>query len=141
MDAGKADVAAVAAAIRRYLNEHPNAADTVEGIARWWLSGSSGNERLADVERAMELLVLQGNRFAARWEFEEAAVAATGLMALENLLARASRPPVLNPGAPVTLDPSAVVSMLPKLLDGETKAEAARHSPEVSGELESRSGG
>ena len=60
MDAAKTDVAAVAAAIRRYLNEHPNAADTVEGIARWWLSGSSGNELLADVERAVDLLVLQG---------------------------------------------------------------------------------
>jgi hypothetical protein len=35
------DEAAQAAAdrIRRYLDDFPQAADTAEGIARWWLSG------------------------------------------------------------------------------------------------------
>ena len=60
MDAENTDFAAVAAAIRRYLCDHPNAADTLEGIARWWLSGNSGNELLTDVERAMEQLMTQG---------------------------------------------------------------------------------
>jgi hypothetical protein len=60
MDAESMDVAAVAAAIRRYLRDHPNAADTVEGIARWWLSGNAGNTRLANVQRAIEQLVNRG---------------------------------------------------------------------------------
>lgn len=60
MDAENTDIAAVVAAIRRYLCDHPYAADTAEGIARWWLSGTSGNELLTDVERAMEQLVAQG---------------------------------------------------------------------------------
>ena len=60
MDAENTDFAAVAAAIRRYLCDHPNAADTLEGIARWWLSGNSGNERLANVQRAIEQLVNRG---------------------------------------------------------------------------------
>ena len=57
MDAETTDVAAVEAAIRRYLRDHPNAADTLEGIARWWLSGNAGNARLANVQRAIEQLV------------------------------------------------------------------------------------
>lgn len=60
MDAETTDVAAVAAAIRRYLRDHPNAADTLEGIALWWLSGNAGNERLANVQRAIEQLVNRG---------------------------------------------------------------------------------
>jgi hypothetical protein len=60
MDAETTDVAAVAAAIRRYLRDHPHAADTLEGIALWWLSGNAGNERLTNVQRAIEQLVNQG---------------------------------------------------------------------------------
>ena len=59
MDANNTDITALAAAIRRYLCDHPNAADTLEGIALWWLSGNSGNELLTNVERAMEQLVTQ----------------------------------------------------------------------------------
>lgn len=60
MDAESTDVIAVAVAIRSYLRDHPNAADTVEGIARWWLSGDAGNARLANVQRAIEQLVNRG---------------------------------------------------------------------------------
>jgi len=60
MDAENTDIAAVAAAIRRYLWEHPNAADTLEGIARWWLSGNSANVLLTDVEDALKQLVSRG---------------------------------------------------------------------------------
>jgi hypothetical protein len=60
MDAEATDVAAAAAAIRRYLRDHPHAADTLEGIASWWLSGNAGNERLTNVQRAIEQLVSQG---------------------------------------------------------------------------------
>jgi hypothetical protein len=60
MDLENTDIAAAAAAIRRYLCDYPMAADTLEGIARWWLSGNSANVLLTDVERAMEQLVTQG---------------------------------------------------------------------------------
>lgn len=60
MDAETTDVAAVAATIRRYLRDHPNAADTLEGIALWWLSGNAGDEWLTNVQRAIEQLVNRG---------------------------------------------------------------------------------
>ncbi len=61
MDAERTDLAVLAAAIRGYLSGHPNAADTLEGVARWWLRGRSGNALLTDVERAMEQLVTTGD--------------------------------------------------------------------------------
>ena len=47
----------LAAEICRYLDSHPNAADSVEGIVRWWLP----RQRLADnaelTQRALDYLV------------------------------------------------------------------------------------
>ena len=60
MDAGKTPVDALAQTIRDYLSTHPNAADTLEGVATWWLSGSADREWLDHVERAMEQLMRQG---------------------------------------------------------------------------------
>jgi uncharacterized protein YbaP (TraB family) len=60
MSAGLASVDATIARIRRYLDEHPNAADTLEGIARWWLAGDEGYVWLDTVERAMERLSADG---------------------------------------------------------------------------------
>jgi hypothetical protein len=56
----EASVQAVALAIAQYLAQHPDAADTVDGIQRWWLP-----ERLADrapgiVAAALEGLVASG---------------------------------------------------------------------------------
>jgi hypothetical protein len=48
------ELPAVAAEIVRYLRAHPDAADTVDGVARWWLGRDA--ERNA-IERAMALLV------------------------------------------------------------------------------------
>jgi hypothetical protein len=53
-------VQTVAADIVRYLRRHPGAADTAEGIARWWLGGRHYEETLTRVEHAIGLLVQQG---------------------------------------------------------------------------------
>jgi hypothetical protein len=54
------EVPPVAEAIRRYLSEHPQAADTAEGIQRWWLLPSFGEVSLATVEAALALLEVEG---------------------------------------------------------------------------------
>jgi hypothetical protein len=54
------DVQAVAADILRYLRSHPDAADTAEGIARWWLGGRRYEDNLARVLEAMPALVAEG---------------------------------------------------------------------------------
>ena len=60
MNAKNPDVDAVAATIRRYLLDHPNAADTLQGVAQWWLSGDADEEWLSKVQRAIEQLVKRG---------------------------------------------------------------------------------
>jgi hypothetical protein len=47
------DARAVAVQIARYLRAHPDAADTLEGAALWWLQGQPPTDV---VERAMRLL-------------------------------------------------------------------------------------
>ena len=37
MTPGDRQIDAIADAVRRYLDQHPDAADTVDGIAKWWL--------------------------------------------------------------------------------------------------------
>ncbi len=46
--------------ILRYLVEHPEAQDTVEGIADWWLTERRVRQAIADVEAALGRLVDQG---------------------------------------------------------------------------------
>jgi len=53
-------VQAVAADIRRYLQRHPDAADTAEGIARWWLGGRCRENELGRVQEAIAVLVKRG---------------------------------------------------------------------------------
>lgn len=60
MNAQNQDIDALATAIRRYLLDHPNAADTLEGVARWWLAGGAGEAWLSTVQRAIEQLVKRG---------------------------------------------------------------------------------
>jgi hypothetical protein len=47
----------IALQILRYMEEHPQAKDTIEGISQWWLAREAGEYRLADVERAVTRLV------------------------------------------------------------------------------------
>jgi hypothetical protein len=46
--------------IYRYLARNPNAADTVEGVARWWLARQRRYDAAATVELALQLLVDEG---------------------------------------------------------------------------------
>lgn len=54
------DVQGVAAAIRRYFEAHPQAADTAEGIQRWWLLPEYGEVSLQTVEAALAQLEQDG---------------------------------------------------------------------------------
>lgn len=49
--------ASVLDALRRYLSDHPQACDSVDGIARWWLRGSYAPQQ---VERALQRLLSEG---------------------------------------------------------------------------------
>lgn len=46
--------------ILNYLAEHPNAADTVEGIVHWWLLDRAIVEEEERVGQALDLLVQKG---------------------------------------------------------------------------------
>lgn len=52
--------------ILRYLEDHPNARDTVEGITEWWLLQNEIQQRLAEVEAALGELVQSGLVIADR---------------------------------------------------------------------------
>jgi hypothetical protein len=47
------DIEALSELILRYLDAHADAADTIEGIARWWVARQRYNESVAAVERAV----------------------------------------------------------------------------------------
>lgn len=53
----EAQVEAVAVAILEHLRTHPLAADSVDGVARWWLGPAQAQVTVQQVERALELLV------------------------------------------------------------------------------------
>ena len=46
----------IATQILRYLESHPNAADTKYGIARWWLTRQRYAECLEETEQALDML-------------------------------------------------------------------------------------
>ena len=47
--------------IERYLQSHPNAADTVEGIVKWWLQRQRYIETIDCVHTALDVLVKKGS--------------------------------------------------------------------------------
>jgi hypothetical protein len=50
-------VEAVATAIMDHLQSHPLAADSADGVARWWLGPAHASVTLAQVECALDRLV------------------------------------------------------------------------------------
>jgi hypothetical protein len=53
-------VQTIAETIEAYLDVNPDAADSAEGIARWWLPPALAEESPAMVEDALERLVAAG---------------------------------------------------------------------------------
>lgn len=53
------EVEGIARDLERYVSLHPTAADTLDGIARWWLARSE-KPALKLVEAALELLARRG---------------------------------------------------------------------------------
>ena len=48
---------AIAREIRRYLDAHPDAADTSDGVRQWWLSPEAAAAGAEAVRRALDRLV------------------------------------------------------------------------------------
>ena len=59
MDAKEKDVIRVAQEIERYVSSHPHAADTLDGIVKWWLMRQRMEEGKMLVNAALEYLVKQ----------------------------------------------------------------------------------
>ena len=55
-----AELERVAGAIEAYLQRHPDAADSAEGIARWWLAGDGMEDCVEDVRAALARLMERG---------------------------------------------------------------------------------
>ncbi len=53
-------VESIAKDIREYYRDNPNAGDTVEGIASWWIASQRLKSSKSLVLRALEYLVKQG---------------------------------------------------------------------------------
>lgn len=58
----EANRATLRARILSYFREHPNAADTVDGVRRWWLADPHWTRQ--EVERALHELVESGSAAA-----------------------------------------------------------------------------
>jgi uncharacterized lipoprotein YddW (UPF0748 family) len=46
--------------VARYIADHPNAADTVEGIRSWWIAADMRDASRAEVQAAVDSLVSHG---------------------------------------------------------------------------------
>jgi hypothetical protein len=55
----KEETEEVVCEILQYLTENPHAQDTVEGIARWWISEQTIRKRRGLVEKALATLVAE----------------------------------------------------------------------------------
>lgn len=50
----------VALAIHRYIDAHPNAADSIDGILRWWLTRQLVSDSASAVQTALDQLEARG---------------------------------------------------------------------------------
>jgi hypothetical protein len=54
-------VQAIVEHIESYLAEHPGAADTIEGIRKWWLPAELLEQAPSNVQSALDRLVARGD--------------------------------------------------------------------------------
>ena len=54
------EILTAAQEIRDYLMAHPNAADSAQGIAKWWLGRRRYEEAIETVRSALDYLVAEG---------------------------------------------------------------------------------
>lgn len=54
------EIAQIANEIQRYLRSHPHAADSLEGIAKWWLARQRYEDSNERVGRALKYLIESG---------------------------------------------------------------------------------
>ena len=57
MDCNEIKVMQVAQELQHYLQEHPYAADTVEGVTQWWLFSHDVEVSHTLVKKALDLLI------------------------------------------------------------------------------------
>jgi hypothetical protein len=53
-------VSDIASVIRRYVSNHPNASDSLEGVEHWWLGEGAVEAPGPTVQQALDLLVKKG---------------------------------------------------------------------------------
>lgn len=53
----KRDIERISAEIQLYFHKYPNAADTLEGITKWWLTRQRYEEGKENVQKALYLLI------------------------------------------------------------------------------------
>ncbi len=54
------EIERIARDVQAYLQNHPHAADTLEGVVKWWLTRQRYDRAEAQVSRALELLEQRG---------------------------------------------------------------------------------
>lgn len=54
------DIGEIADQINRYLESHPDAADSSDGILRWWIARQRLEDSIGKVEQALALLLRKG---------------------------------------------------------------------------------
>ena len=60
MPVDKTDIPEIAQQVRNYLLMHPNAADSLHGVLRWWLPRQRYEESLDKMQQALEYLIAEG---------------------------------------------------------------------------------
>ena len=53
-------LAQIISELRGYVDAHPHAADTLQGVSRWWLTGVGSAATLLEIETILEQLVADG---------------------------------------------------------------------------------
>ena len=54
------EIASIANEIRNYILAHPNAADSLEGVIKWWLMRQRFESATDRVQKALDYLIAEG---------------------------------------------------------------------------------